>query len=73
MLQTITQLPLPSFFDSKTVGEVWRVPYQDRAMQAKEWSKRWHLQPAAKDKTRICLMAIDVQNTFCIPNFELFV
>jgi nicotinamidase-related amidase len=73
MIQTITQLPLPSFFDSKTVGEVWRVPYQDRAAQAKDWAKRWHIQPAAKDKTRICLMAIDVQNTFCIPEFELFV
>ncbi|MBP0021699.1 MAG: isochorismatase [Cyanobacteria bacterium SBLK] len=72
-MQTITQLPLPSFFDSTIIGEVWRVPYQDRAREAKDWSKRWHLQPAAKDKTRICLMAIDVQNTFCIPQFELFV
>jgi len=25
------------------------------------------------DKTRICLLLIDVQNTFCIPGFELFV
>lgn len=73
MMQTITQLPLPSFFDSCTVSEVWRVPYQDRAREAKDWAKRWNLQPAAKDKTRICLMAIDVQNTFCIPQFELFV
>ncbi len=55
------------------MGEVWRVPYQERAAQAKEWAKQYGLQPAANDKTRICLMVIDVQNTFCIPEFELFV
>jgi nicotinamidase-related amidase len=71
--QTITQLPIPTHFDRAKVGEVWRVPYQDRAAEAKAWAKQHDIQPAAKDKTRICLMAIDVQNTFCIPNFELFV
>jgi len=71
--QTLTHLGLPSFFDSKRVGEVWRVPYQERAAHAKEWAKQYGLQPAANDKTRICLMIIDVQNTFCIPEFELFV
>lgn len=68
-----TQLPIPAHFDSAKVGEVWRVLYQDRAKDAKTWAKDHTLQPAAHDRTRICLMAIDVQNTFCIPNFELFV
>lgn len=68
-----TQLPIPAHFDTKKVGEVWRVLYQDRANEAKEWAKKHNIQPAAKDKTQICLMAIDVQNTFCIPKFELFV
>ena len=72
-MTTQTQLPLPSHFDAQRVGEVWRVPYQERAAQAKGWAKQQGLQPAAKDKTRLCLMAIDVQNTFCIPGFELFV
>jgi nicotinamidase-related amidase len=31
------------------------------------------LYPAARDTVRIGLLAIDVQNTFCIPGFELFV
>ncbi|MGA0199598.1 MAG: isochorismatase [Prochlorotrichaceae cyanobacterium] len=66
-------LPLPPHFAANRVGEVWRVPYQDRADQAKAWAKQHRIAPAAKDKTRICLMAIDVQNTFCIPGFELFV
>lgn len=66
-------LPIPAFFDPARVGEIFRVPYEDRAAQAREWAKKYNLQPAAKDKTRICLMAIDVQNTFCIPGFELFI
>jgi len=69
----ITQLPIPTFFDRAKVGEVWRVLYQTRAEQAEVWAKQHQITPAAKDKKRICLMAIDVQNTFCIPNFELFV
>lgn len=68
-----TQLPIPSHFNPRQVGEVWRVLYQDRAAEAKTWAKNHNIQPAAQDKTRICLMAIDVQNTFCIPKFELFV
>ncbi|MEG4344265.1 isochorismatase [Microcoleus sp. A003_D6] len=68
-----TQLPLPNHFDTKKVGEVWRVPYQERATEAKNWAKQHSIQPAASDKNRICLMIIDAQNTFCLPEFELFV
>ena len=70
---THAQLPIPTHFDSQTVKEVWRVPYGDRAAQAELWARQHDLQPAAADTTRICLLAIDVQNTFCIPGFELFV
>ncbi len=66
-------LPLPPHFEAGRVGQVWRVPYQARAEQARAWAKQHAIAPAAKDKTRLCLMAIDVQNTFCIPDFELFV
>jgi nicotinamidase-related amidase len=71
--KAITQLPIPLFFDTQKVEKVWRVPYQERAADAKDWSIRHQIKPAAKDKTRICLMIIDAQNTFCIPDFELFV
>ncbi len=66
-------LPIPPHFDPQTVKEVWRVPYGDLAAQAARWAQQHSLQPAAADNTRICLLAIDVQNTFCIPDFELFV
>jgi nicotinamidase-related amidase len=68
-----TQLPTPDYFDTKKVSKVWRVPYQERAAEAKEWSQKYSIQPAASDKNRICLLIIDAQNTFCLPEFELFV
>jgi len=70
---TVKQLPIPSFFEPHKVKQLWRVPYQDRASDAHNWAKKWQIKPAASDKTRICLMVIDVQNTFCLPDFELFV
>jgi nicotinamidase-related amidase len=68
-----TQLPIPEHFDPKKVGEVWRVPYQETATAATNWAKQHSIQPAASDTSRICLLIIDAQNTFCLPEFELFV
>lgn len=69
----IAAMPIPEFFDRASVGSIWRVPYQQRAIDAEAWTKQHDLQPAGSDQFRICLLAIDVQNTFCIPEFELFV
>lgn len=66
-------LPLPEFFDAKKVGAVWRIPYEERARQARDWARRTGLQPASASSTRNWLLLIDVQNTFCIPEFELYV
>jgi nicotinamidase-related amidase len=71
--QNLTQLPLPPHFHPQKVGEVWRVPYQQRAAEAEAWTKQLNITAAATDKTRIALLLIDVQNTFCIPDFELYV
>ncbi len=68
-----TSLPLPPHYDPQRVGEVWRVPYAERAREAKDWARRHNLRPAGEDRFRVALLAIDVQNTFCIPDFELFV
>ena len=67
------ELALPAYFEPGRVGEVWRVPYEERARQAEAWAEEHGLAPAAEDAVRICLLAVDVQNTFCIPEFELFV
>ena len=66
-------LPIPDFFDSSTVGSVWRVPYEERAKQAKDWAIRHKLMPVSADASNTWLLLIDVQNTFCIPDFELYV
>lgn len=71
--QTVTQLPTPSYFQPEKVSQVWRVPYQERAKEARNWAQQYQISPASEDTTRICLLLIDVQNTFCIPEFELFV
>ncbi|MEB3220361.1 MAG: isochorismatase [Nostocales cyanobacterium 94392] len=68
-----TQHPIPPHFNPTKVGEIWRVPYQQRATEAQAWAKQQDIKPASEDKIRVCLLLIDVQNTFCIPEFELFV
>jgi nicotinamidase-related amidase len=67
------ELPVPPHFDPGRVGEVWRVPYEDRARDAPAWASEHGITPAVEDSFRLCLLAVDVQNTFCIPEFELFV
>jgi nicotinamidase-related amidase len=67
------QLPLPPHFEPSRAGEVWRVSYEDRAREAPAWAEEHGLGAAAEDSFRLCLLAVDVQNTFCIPDFELFV
>ncbi len=66
-------LPIPSHFHPDKVGQVWRVRYQERSEDAKKWAKQNNIKAASKDTFRICLLLVDVQNTFCIPEFELFV
>jgi len=66
-------LPVPEFFNSNNVGAVRRIPYEERAGQARDWARLHSLQPAAKDPTRSWLLLIDVQNTFCISDFELYI
>jgi nicotinamidase-related amidase len=69
----IKELLVPPHFNPAKVSEIWKVPYQERAEEASRWAHRWQIQPASKDEYKIALIAIDVQNTFCIPGFELFV
>jgi nicotinamidase-related amidase len=67
------ELAVPDFYRPDRVGEVWRVPYEERARDARAWAEQHAIRPAAEDSLRVCLLAVDVQNTFCIPGFELFV
>ncbi len=66
-------LPLPPHYMAEHVGEVWRVRYEERAAAAEEWAREHALQAAGDDTLRVGLVCVDVQNTFCLPDFELFV
>lgn len=66
-------LPIPSHFKPDKVGEVRKVSYQEIAEEARKWAEKHNIRPAANDVFKVCLVAVDVQNTFCIPGFELYV
>ncbi len=66
-------LPVPEHFRPEKVGDVWKVDYEARSREARAWAERFQIPPAAQDRFRIALVLIDVQNTFCLPGFELFV
>ena len=67
------ELPLPAHFETQKVGQVWRVPYAERAAEARAWAEIHKLAPKEQDRFKITLVLIDVQNTFCIPDYELYV
>ena len=67
------ELPLPPHVDLERVRDVWRVEYETRFAEATSWAAEHSLEPAAHHPTRVCLLLVDVQNTFCTPGFELFV
>jgi nicotinamidase-related amidase len=67
------ELPLPPHFDASRVGEVWRVAYEERAREAAAWAAEHGVGPATADDLRLALLVVDAQNTFCVPEFELFV
>ncbi|MCF8062676.1 MAG: isochorismatase, partial [Deltaproteobacteria bacterium] len=66
-------LPMPPHYDPDKVGGIWKVDYLKREREAEAWAETHRISPAHEDDLRICLLAVDVQNTFCTPGFELFV
>lgn len=64
---------LPQHYNPDKVSDVWRVEYQKVAEAAAVWARDYNISPASQDEFCICLIAVDVQNTFCIPGYELFV
>src|SRR3954465_11565829 len=67
------ELPVPAHFDAGRVGEVWRGGSGRRGRAAAAWAAEHEVEPASRDAPRVALLAVDVQNTFCVPGFELFV
>lgn len=66
-------LPLPEHFIQENADKIYKVDYQAIANSAYIYAKKHNINPSCSDTNRICLVIVDVQNTFCIPGFELFV
>ena len=64
---------IPEYYDHKKVPEVYRVPYEKRALEAFRFRVDHQISPSSNDVHKVGLLLIDVQNTFCTPGFELFV
>jgi nicotinamidase-related amidase len=64
---------IPVHFDPKGTSRVFRVPYAERADEARRFAETHGIAPATEDLRRVGLLLVDVQNTFCLPEFELFV
>lgn len=73
IIEGIPMLAIPNFFDPARVQEVWRVPYGERAIEAREWAKKYAIRPSSEDGEKTALLLVDTQNTFCLLEFELFV
>lgn len=66
-------LPIPEFYDPQKVGTVYRVDYSSRSAESIAWRSKYGLLAASQGGQENWLLLVDVQNTFCIPGFELFV
>ncbi len=64
---------IPKHYKPEKVDKVWKVDYENIANSAHSWSVSNGIEPSSKDKIKTCLILVDIQNTFCIPEFELFV
>ena len=63
----------PPHFRAESVETYWRVPYGERAADARAWAAEHGIRPSVEDECRTALLLVDCQNTFCLPEFELFV
>jgi nicotinamidase-related amidase len=69
----MVELPLPPHVDLDRIADVRRLDYEARFREATEWARANDIPLAAQVGVRVCLLLVDVQNTFCTPGFELFV
>lgn len=70
----LANLPLPPHYQPEAVERIFRVPYgAGPRRRGRAWAAEYNLHPAVEDKFHVALITVDVQNTFCLPEFELYV
>jgi nicotinamidase-related amidase len=68
-----TNLPIPTHYDPAKVVDVRFIDYLGLSRSALAWRQRHNLAASSGDRTKVGLLAIDNQYTFCSPKGELFV
>ncbi|HVX23872.1 MAG TPA: hypothetical protein VG992_00820 [Candidatus Saccharimonadales bacterium] len=73
-MSATTELPLPPHYDPANVvnDERW-IDYQGLQAAALDWRAQHGLKAASTDRTKVGMLVIDAQNTFCHPKGELYV
>ncbi len=66
-------LPLPDFYDPKTVGTIYLERADLVAEAAEAYAKKHGVKPSGQDKFKVAAFGIDVQVGFCTPGASLFV
>jgi nicotinamidase-related amidase len=69
----VADWPVPPHFRPEKADEIWKVDYAARASEAEAWASENGIKHPSADSPRIGLLLVDCQNTFCIPDHELFV
>ncbi len=66
-------LPLSEFYKPDSLTQVYRVDYENLFQVAGSFRTKHGITPSSADQQSTWLLLVDVQNTFCIPGFELYV
>ncbi len=67
------RLPIPAHYDPERAGEIRKAPYAERIAEAEAWAAEHAIPPAADDAVTVSLVVVDMQYTFCHPDFEMYV
>ncbi len=68
------QLPMPDFYDdAQVVSDDRWIDYAALQTAAVDWRAQHNIKAASTDQFKLGVLAIDVQNTFCHPQGELYV
>lgn len=64
---------MPPIYEPQRAADVWEPRMLEIETMAIEWAKTHGVRHHATDRVKVAVVPIDVQNSFCIPSYELFV
>lgn len=67
------RLPIPAFHQDGRSDQIWEPKFTEIEDAAELFARDHKIKPHNTDKVKVALVPIDIQNSFCNPNFELFV